>query len=189
MLKSQRKHTSLFLLIAVLAFFVSCSTQNHYKTLSFFFDGVPQPEKTDSISTLDKMAVKDTTSHIALVKTAIIKGSIHQPYKDGNCSSCHNEQAAGMFKTPLPGLCYSCHEDFSKKFAFVHGPVAVGYCNGCHNPHSSELPKLLVSSGQALCYNCHDAASVLKNEVHAEIGETKCTDCHNPHGGSDRFLF
>ncbi len=188
MLKGEKKYFIYVFIILLVSLFTCCSPKSNQRVLSFFFDGVPAQHFSDS-STVVKNT-KDTANKSIVAKYADLSTkSIHPPYKEGNCTLCHNQFATGMLNTPQTELCFRCHENFDKKFAFVHAPVASGYCTGCHNPHISELPKLLVRKGQDICLHCHEAIMVLKNEVHAEIGETACTDCHNPHGGNDRYLF
>jgi predicted CXXCH cytochrome family protein len=189
MLNAQRKYTPFFILIAVLAFFAGCSTQNHYKTLSFFFDGVPQATIADTTVKSVKKNSSDTTSKLLAVNKSVGSNCvIHPPFRDQNCDVCHDKNAVGITNAPLQKICYQCHDDFAKKYTFLHGPIASGYCVGCHNPHSSDLPKLHKRKAQDLCLYCHELKVVLKNEVHTDIGETNCTECHNPHGGSEIYL-
>jgi predicted CXXCH cytochrome family protein len=190
MRKVRKTHIIFLLFFVVAAIITCCSPKNNFKTLSFFFDGVPKPVNSDSLANLNNVNKADTSANKAPVKTVNkMLNFVHQPYKEKNCEVCHDQKAAGMYTSSQPKLCYTCHEDFSKKFAFVHGPVAGGFCTDCHNPHSSEFPKLLKRKGQDLCLYCHDAGTVLKNEVHTTIGETDCTECHNPHGGSENYIF
>jgi predicted CXXCH cytochrome family protein len=155
--------------------------------LTFFFDGVPDTTKkelpviSDSLKTANVATMQD-----ASVIEAKSEYVFHPPYSEGQCENCHNN---GSLTMPQPQLCYQCHEDFSKKFAYLHGPVAGGYCTSCHHPHMAKEKKLLTRTGQDLCLYCHESKDVLKNENHSGIGETKCTECHNPHGGTDKFIF
>ena len=190
MVKAKIKQTKYIILLAVTIIFSYCSPKTNHKVLSFFFDGVPYNSTSDSVMHLNKVNSSDSsTNKVVASQTVDSKYTYHPPYKEGNCEACHDKNVNSLFNAAQPELCYTCHEDFSKKFAFVHGPVSAGYCTECHQAHISELPKLLLRKSQNLCLHCHDASLVLKNEVHAEIGETNCIDCHNPHGGSDRYYF
>ena len=167
---------------------LSCSGQATHNALTVFFDGVPEPAvkehtKKDSAATTDKPNPK-------LVSSAkpVEKINLHPPYADRNCNICHQGGGSQKLTEQPPQLCYQCHDDFSKKFAVLHGPVANGSCTGCHDPHSSKNDKLLLKDGQQLCYNCHNKKDVLKNDIHSVIEDTKCWDCHDPHGGKDRYL-
>lgn len=114
---------------------------------------------------------------------------IHYPYAEKECVACHDEQSLGRMTEPEPGLCYICHEDLSGIYAYLHGPVAGGYCSSCHNPHSSEHESLLRFSGDQLCFHCHTEEDVYRNEMHSDLDGMACTDCHNAHGGEDKYIF
>lgn len=165
--------------------FWGCSKEISYKTLNFFFDGVPDtsaiPIKNETLLQTNNTK---KTDNLALTVPETNR-TIHPPYKNRKCKICHTD---GGFTMPQPQLCYQCHEDFSSKYAYIHGPVAGGYCTACHHPHMGEK-KLLLRKGQALCFYCHEKEIVFKNENHSGIDETNCTECHNPHGGQDRTLF
>jgi predicted CXXCH cytochrome family protein len=180
-----KKYKTTYLIILLIAFFIGCSPKSNYKLLSTLFDGVADPNKVDSIA-----KVKKSSDSLKTIKVASKTSSkiVHPPYQDNGCANCHDKVSKSALNLPQPALCYSCHEDFSKKFTWVHGPAAAGGCTKCHNPHSSDYKKLLRKEGQDLCFSCHDSKDVLKNEIHKEIGETKCTECHNPHGGNDKLI-
>ena len=175
--------------LGFLALLVSCSPKANYKVMSLFFDGVPNPDKSKELLVTDSIKKADTASVIAqTAKIAAPQFYMHPPYQKRECASCHDKSAMGKTIKPEPALCYTCHEDFNKKFKFIHGPVASGYCTNCHNPHMSKQKKLLLRTGQDICLDCHVQSEVLKNPVHKEIGDNPCTDCHNPHGGNDHFI-
>lgn len=178
------------LFIIVLSFYLSgCSATNHYKFLSFFFDGVPNPAEQTSINNSDSISRLDSTSLAENIKIeSLPTGSIHSPYQEKDCSSCHDQSSMGKFTELQPKLCYQCHEDFSSKYKVLHGPVGGGQCTTCHNPHVSENASLLKRTNQSLCFFCHDQKQVLALEPHKDIENTSCTECHNPHGGDDKFI-
>jgi predicted CXXCH cytochrome family protein len=119
----------------------------------------------------------------------VSSGSLHYPFGEGECKSCHNEQSLGSMLASQPGLCYLCHQDLGDQYNYLHGPVAGGYCTACHDPHRSTKEKLLRFTGDELCLYCHRAESVLKSETHEGLEGMLCTDCHNPHGGEDNYIF
>jgi predicted CXXCH cytochrome family protein len=84
-----------------------------------------------------------------------VRGSLHYPFGEGECASCHNEQSLGNMIEPQPALCYLCHVDLSESYNYLHGPVAGGYCSACHDPHRSTNEKLLRYAGDELCFYCH----------------------------------
>lgn len=154
--------------------------------MSTLFDGVPDPN-AKPLLTLKTDTLKTDSLSLDASNTQVPGSSvIHEPYKSNDCSNCHVD---GAFTTKQPELCYQCHEDFNKKFKYLHGPVASGGCTACHNPHMSDYKKLLLREGQQLCYYCHDSKDVLKNEAHLDLNGTNCTECHNPHGGEDKYIF
>lgn len=181
---------SVILCFLCLVLFSCSSPEQSRKILSFFFDGVPEYDTIDA----DVMMSQEGTE--SGVDTAVIATTsrrpeyvLHPPYKERMCTTCHLENSLGQLADRQPGLCYMCHEDFSEKYQYIHGPVAAGYCTECHHPHMSKNEKLLIRTGQDLCLFCHDAQHILKGETHEGIEDTSCTECHNPHGSTDRYLF
>ncbi len=172
------------LFISLLILSLSCSSRQSYDVLTIFFDDVPLPDSTKTVKDSTNLAAKDTSA----VKPAqnAAPEITHPPAEEDGCNNCHDiGNSFALTETP-PKLCYTCHDDFNKKFVFKHGPVIIGSCTVCHDPHKSKFSSLLKIDDQNLCYYCHEKESVMKNDIHSDIGETKCWDCHNPHGGSDR---
>ncbi len=176
----------IFGIIVIVTGIYSCSPEEKYDVLSFFFDGVPKPE-AEGLDTL----ITDTTmfaSSASVRKRAKSTLYYHPPYRDKECPECHVRSQGNRLREPMPGLCYQCHDDFTDEFAFVHGPVVSGFCTQCHSPHSSKYKKLTLRKGQEVCLYCHQRSDVFANEVHDGIDDTVCWECHNPHGGEDRFI-
>jgi predicted CXXCH cytochrome family protein len=165
-----------------------CSSTQNYKTLTFFFDGVPEPEIELTGQKLDSLARADST---ALAQNMVSAQKplmyYHSPYQEKDCASCHDKSTMGKFTNPQPELCYQCHDDFKNTYKVLHGPVAGGQCTACHNPHQSENENLLTRTGQSLCLYCHESNLVMALEEHKEIQDANCTDCHNPHGGENKY--
>lgn len=188
-LKICAKGVSIFLMGLLLIYLSGCSTAHHYKLLTFFFDGVPNPEKVVMVASNDSLGRQDSVA-LAL-NSPEGKGprmNYHPPYKDKDCASCHDESKTGNLVKPLPDLCYQCHEDFAKKYRVLHGPVGGGQCTACHSPHLSANATLLTRTAQNLCLYCHESGRVMKSEAHSGIKDVDCTECHNPHGGEDRYV-
>jgi len=157
--------------------------------LSFFFDGVPVNNKSKEIA--GNNSVKPFGEMLLASNSKVFPVPVfvyHPPYSAAECVKCHDKGALSNQAKPQPGLCYTCHRNFSEKFKYLHGPVAGGYCTECHAPHKAEFQKLLKRKGQQLCLRCHNVTQVLKNKAHTGIGNSDCTSCHNPHGGADRFV-
>ncbi len=176
----------IFLTLGIAALIIRCTPEKKFRSLSFFFDGVPDPTtKTDLVVS----AVADS-SLVAIATTPAIKpeGSEHKPFAEEKCTSCHASGFSNKLLLPLPTLCYTCHENFNKKYASLHGPVASGNCLMCHDKHESKYNKLLLRKGQDLCLFCHQAKQIFSNTKHKTIGDKNCTECHNPHGGENSGL-
>lgn len=114
------------------------------------------------------------------------KQHIHEPVANGDgCTECHEVLKKGehgfRLKMPVPGLCYSCHENKADK-KYKHNPVEQGMCLDCHFPHESDNKRLLIQpSIGALCFTCHDEKEFAGSTPHAPVSEGKCLDCHGPH--------
>lgn len=176
--------------ITVLLLTAACSVQEHYRTLSFFFDGVPSPKSIRQAAVADSLqAATPAADSSAIFAQAITPTSfVHQPYLDKKCDNCHNSGNMSSTKQLMPELCYQCHTDFATLYTFEHGPSAAGYCTQCHHPHQSKEEKLLVRSGSGLCLQCHDTLLIAENQFHNLSAETNCTTCHNPHGSNNHSL-
>ncbi len=181
--------TGVFLLLS-LSLLDQCSPYAGKGLLTFFFDGVPIADSTETVSKELVSELVDSSDQVmaaSLLQSPLIFN--HYPYEERDCASCHDQNSLGNMIEPQPGLCYTCHEDLTTRFKYLHGPVASGYCTSCHDPHMSEAEKLLRFTGQLLCLHCHTAESVFKNEMHQDLDGMECTDCHNPHGGEDKYIF
>jgi len=180
------------LFASFLLILVSCSAKQKYEYLSFFFDDVPLPDSTSINIDTSKISGKvnilsNNNTTKAETKPVQVEEPVytHPPVEDNGCSNCHVIENSYALTEKQPMLCYNCHDDFSKKYKYLHGPALIGSCTACHDPHKSSYKPLIKSPGQDLCYYCHKKEAVLKNMIHSGIDDAKCWDCHNPHGGSD----
>jgi predicted CXXCH cytochrome family protein len=122
----------------------------------------------------------------------------HQPVKDGDCLSCHQQKAK---EHPLKGgksfeltakgadLCTQCHEAMGKK-KVIHQPVKDGDCLACHKVHGAS-GRFLLDVGEdqtGLCTGCHDSALFNQKYMHGPVAVGACTSCHTPHEGSEKAL-
>jgi len=175
------------ILFITTTYFMACTSKKSHKVLSFFFDGVPEPDTIEYTVSVDSILNGDT----ALVEASNKKKNsifYHSPYQKKDCRSCHNERSMGKTTKPQPDLCYQCHNDFSEQYKSIHGPVGGGFCTSCHNPHKAKTDKLLLRTEQQLCIFCHDSLLVFNNRYHKEREISNCSECHNPHGGDNRFM-
>jgi len=177
----------LMLLVFFVIFLMSCDEAERYKTLTFFFDGVPPPGSTGlQGEPLDSNSIEpDQTGQTPA-------WYVHEPRKD--CTTCHGKRKQRGFSSETyliaqePELCYNCHDDYTLSAPFVHGPVAVGQCLFCHNPHKSKIKYLLNEPEPGLCYLCHDVNTIELIAAHSPDQLSSCTNCHNPHASSLKAL-
>lgn len=164
-------------LVTASALWFGCSPKKHYKVLSFFFDGVPDPNAP----------APGTIVRRGADGQAILLSVMHQPYQENRCEACHTSRNAfEVISTPKEDSCLTCHDKVKEPWTFLHGPVAATQCLWCHDPHRSTVPSLLRSPAASLCRECH--TQELLNPVVTEHLDLKsdCLQCHYGHGGKDR---
>ncbi len=174
----------LMLLVFFGVFIISCDEVEHYKTLTFFFDGVPRVGGEVPAQEFAKMRPK-AVGYIQEQPKTVEHGS----RKD--CDFCHErlwEAGRAEFVKLLPELCYHCHTDYTVSAAFVHGPVAVGDCLFCHNLHKSKIGHLLKEPEPKLCYKCHNINTIELIPAHFTNQQFTCTGCHYAHASSAEYL-
>jgi predicted CXXCH cytochrome family protein len=177
-----------YIFFCVQLIILSCSTNRNYKTLSFFFDGVPEPSFSQE-DTLAEENIPEAENELLSISNIPAESRIyHEPYRLRGCSNCHLQSSVSNMKEKEPGLCYQCHKDFSELYKYVHGPVQGGFCTSCHSPHSSSENALLLKPGKEICAICHNSTNLSSIPVHGLDKVESCLDCHNPHGGESNLL-
>ena len=162
--------------LGALALSAGCSSAKHHRVLSFFFDGVPDPDAV----------VSAAPEVVASVGRQLVHPVEHGPYAAKLCDSCHDSTRTNALVVPAEQLCLRCHELDTTK-TYVHGPLASGGCLVCHDPHRSANRYLLVSSSDGFCLHCHDRSALSATAGHA--GETAdCTSCHEAHMSNRKYL-
>ena len=165
-------------LVFLLFLLCSCEPMTRYKTLSLFFDGVPNPEE-------EALQAQNAKTGGSGAKQAAATYKMHGPYAARLCSACHQAGSNNLI-LPIERLCVNCHVlQLDKKY--VHGPVAAGGCKICHDPHGSSFPYLLVSEARIFCLRCHSEKDIAKNEAHKGVTE-ECTECHDAHTSDKVYL-
>ncbi len=151
-----------------------------YRILSFFFDGVPPPEK-------EKGKGKEVASTEAPGENKEkLEYRTHGPFAAKLCDGCHVPAEGNRLILPVEELCVNCHVlDLKKKK--VHGPVVAGGCRVCHEPHGSPYRYYLVSDSKKFCFYCHNKKDIDKRAVHKDT-DKGCTYCHNAHAADNEFL-
>jgi predicted CXXCH cytochrome family protein len=178
-LTTRTRRSGLAALACVLAAAVwqGCTaTKDNYTTLSFFFDGVPDPNL--ATSTIDPK-----TGEIRERGTV----SLHKPFEKEQCSECHGGQ--GLLDRNSSFVCMKCHENQLTKHQRMHGPVAAGACLWCHHPHESLRAHLMRDTDRKVCGQCHivGALDAVREPAHADE-KRACLECHSGHGGPKVFM-
>ena len=168
-----------------LSIIFGCKTpEQRYRTLSFFFDGVPLPEsmRPADLAEADDLTL-DAYGRIRL-RPPVIEWVVHEP----ECDECPSSKKTKYPYAEAPELCWDCHDPEDFEGRVQHGPFAAGACLQCHSPHKSRYEALLVSTPSELCANCHDTTTFAGIERHlAEEGED-CIGCHNPHAAPEPYM-
>ena len=172
-----RRSVALCAVATVMAsvFFAGCNETKHYRTLSFFFDGVPVPEHLRGEG---EMPEGGPRRGMGPPTGEVISYIYHAPYANRSCFGCHRRDQAFETAATDAALCQNCHDGYFKVEAddWVHGPIAVGECSYCHEPHRSVHEHLLTDQPRDLCFQCHDQQQVETEPFHAE--HTDCAMCH-----------
>lgn len=168
------------LLLSATSQWLGCTPQKHYKVLSFFFDGVPDPNAPPE----GELDAESATSG-----RPVPRAILHKPFAENKCDACHTS-ASGRFQDfdkADDSSCAKCHEHVQTQFAVMHGPVAIGGCSFCHVPHESSIPALLIDTAPAVCLTCHDR-ELLPATPADHATDRSCLDCHVGHGSDKRGL-
>lgn len=163
----------LFVCLTVLG----CSTpQQRYKVLSFFFDGVPDPDAPKAVRRSSAPGARPVF--------------IHKPYEEKKCDACHLNTDDIFARAKVKAdMCYTCHPKVLDQYEKIHGPVAAGQCMMCHAAHASGEPHLVRVPAPRLCTQCHEPGTFSPNPVEHQDPKANCLACHSGHGGPDlRFL-
>jgi predicted CXXCH cytochrome family protein len=172
----------LLLVLAGVISLIGCSSpRERYKVLSFFFDGVPDPDAPN----VSRRPVSSGRGQVILATIV----STHKPYKEGKCDSCHRSTSGEILEfEDAYKNCVSCHKGVSTGRKLMHGPVAREVCRFCHTPHESTEPALLKASSIKVCTACHDQQLLGNNPPEHLDGQTSCLNCHFGHGGDSRYF-
>jgi len=163
-----------------------CGTsRERYRVLSFFFDGVPDPDKPPE----GERGV--ATQPAGPGQAARAPGPViaHPPYAQGKCEACHGKPGTAEFTLNITtAACRQCHQKVPRQYAMMHGPVAAEACLWCHTPHESTVPGLLRAPSPDLCLQCHDRDLLPARIAEHRMATSSCLDCHVGHGSTQRYL-
>lgn len=163
---------------------MACTQMTRYQMLTFFFDGVPDPnapvaeqQQTPEISEW-RMSLPEVEPVVA--PSAMIV-SRHEPVTRRQCDQCH-QSGTGMVPLAFDAqLCDRCHRDERVNNGWDHGPISLGTCLPCHRAHESPFPHLLDQPQPELCFYCHETVAERRIEEHQVEDFGSCTRCHDPH--------
>lgn len=174
---------ALFLAGWVLAAWGGCTPARRYKVLTFFFDGVPDPNARPATQPAEGEGTRVVTGRRG--ETVYL----HKPYDQNKCSECHpgSGRTFESFEPVSAVVCAKCHPNVPTQYAFMHGPVAVKQCLLCHQPHEARVEHLLNEAPPKLCMKCHVPGMLASDEAHQDP-KRNCLDCHYGHGGRARFF-
>jgi len=148
----------------------------------------PKPDAAPAQSAPAADSCVTASCHAALGK----EKTVHNPVKEGMCTTCHQAANDPEKKTKHPGnliislvqqgagLCAMCHEPKDKKKT-VHAPVKGGDCTSCHDPHQSPNKGMLKAAMPALCFTCHPESMVQHKVMHPPAAAGDCSGCHDNH--------
>ena len=177
---------TLLLAVFMACFWTGCEikvTEQNYKRLSFWFDGVPDPNAPVASARGGGGGGRGSTRP---AQGQIV--SRHKPFVEQKCNECHTAKGDKPEFALATASCARCHEKVARQYPVMHGPVVSGACLWCHRPHDSTMPALLRADSSQLCTQCHDRR-VLSSETAEHQAEKKgCLDCHTGHGGTDRRM-
>jgi predicted CXXCH cytochrome family protein len=180
----KRGHRRLGWALAALIAFAcvqSCQPKTRYRTLSFFFDGVPNPDAP--IEAVHRPDREESPFHPVRRPPAPTPApirSIHQPARQNQCLQCHDSVTMAPLALDAT-LCDKCHLEQRLREGWAHGPINLGTCVPCHDPHDSPYLHLLEKPVPDLCLDCH-AEDMARQETYHEVPEVDaCIQCHDPH--------
>lgn len=165
---------------AALCCWAGCSVERDYRTLSIFFDGVPDPHAK---ATTQNSITPGVPKPGQAAKSARVVASTHKPFAEEKCTACHANPTQVFASALNADLCLKCHDKVMNEHPAMHGPIVGKACLWCHEPHDSSYPSLLKTTDASVCLQCHERAT-LSTRVEAHRATTgSCLDCHYGHGG------
>lgn len=175
LLPSSRLICAGILALVSLTVWIGCSVEKHYKTLSFFFDGVPDPNDPG----------RSGAWAGGVAGAAVIP---HHPYVNGTCMECHTSLSNLSIDRNDASSCMRCHEEVTDQHVRMHGPVVGRACLWCHHPHESPHAYLLRESPVDTCRQCHETGLEENAPEWHRPANRNCLDCHYGHGGGDDYF-
>jgi predicted CXXCH cytochrome family protein len=182
-------------ILASFIYFGCGSDESRYKVLSFFFDGVPNPNEPTPPAAAGPDAGLDEQGHPVAAPAPgqpppVPVVSEHSPYKNRECFACHQTESSLVATGQGAATCRKCHADYLNPppDQWVHGPAVLELCTRCHEPHKSQYASLLTKPARDLCLGCHTEPGLLDRPEHRATADKACSACHDPHMAGNRLL-
>jgi len=171
-----KSHPHLCLLLAVFVSFglLGCSQQMRYRTLTFFFTGVPDPNQKSVIDSGKTVNLAELARQRRRSALEVEPGYfVHGPYGSGACHLCHAIDDSASFRV----------------WGTNKRPVGAG----SKTVTKKVVGPRLLQSEDTLCLSCHDSylkteADILQLELHEPVAKGQCIRCHNPHRAERRYM-
>lgn len=150
---------------------------------------VDDAEIRDAHLDADLSAVRCTSCHDphgSAEAPLIASRSIHPPFTDGSCETCHEGSTHALIEDGTSALCLACHSEIEEVVTtstVPHDAIEAVDCSECHNAHASSNSRLVRTAGGLICADCHDDKLAGEDEFpHGAISRIGCQSCHEPHG-------
>ncbi len=166
-----RRRTKWIAGLALTGLLVSAWAGCSYESLSYWFDGVPDPN--------------DPRNAGLFPGSTSVKYFEHDPFTKEACLECHPNPSEMQLTLDDANTCYQCHEEVENQYEVMHGAVAAQACLWCHNPHLSPYPNLMRDATPELCLQCHRTGLLDSPILEDEDPITDCLQCHFGHGGPE----
>ncbi|TPW20311.1 MAG: two component, sigma54 specific, Fis family transcriptional regulator [Elusimicrobia bacterium] len=123
-------------------------------------------------------------------EASLKKPFLHQPFADGDCSTCHDPHGSKegrLLNQPAKDLCAGCHTASDEALKKAHFGITElsGSCAACHDPHGGDKPKLIaggkphVPFGSRSCDMCHAPTGADGKAALKDTPEGTCFACHS----------
>lgn len=160
---------------------VGCSPTARERLKHFFFEIPKQEQPADA-----EPSTEPALESIRLVSAKPQYRSVHVPYQNRECMTCHDSSRRMAVYEDLLDSCASCHEPYFDEDKVMHSPVTDGECRECHVLHRSERRGLLKAPVFDLCTECHDSDDL--DEDTCGTDSPNCAKCHDAHFGETALL-
>ena len=132
---------------------VGCSDIARHRLKHWFFD-IPGDQPVASQSG-ESPEPTPPPAPAELVRAESRYRSLHPPYVNRECRSCHDATQRMQPRVDFLDRCRDCHDRYFGE-GVGHFPVSDGQCIMCHDMHRSTHAGLLKMPTLEMCVECHD---------------------------------